>query len=204
MSADSTTECSFTIEEFRKDDPRLREFEIPEEGQQSSFSAFIRLVSGSDELEIEDVSLWNQFHLTDEDFNYLRAIGLKGKLRAVGWGTSGYAPYKARTLIVAQHQIREAIDLPQPDACEVIYYQVGDEWRRFPAEVPVLKKRFRLSIDPANENRTDIWQELYFGSKAGNGGGFTWERTSNKSGMKVGVKDRDLLAHRKNDFGGLV
>ena len=175
MSADSITECSFTIEEFRKGDPRLREFEIPEEGQRSSFSAFIRLVSGSDELEIEDVGLWNQFHLTDEDFNHLRAIGLKGKLRALGWGTSGNPPYKARTLFVAQHQIREAIDLPQPDACEVIYYQVGDEWRRFPAEVPVLKKRFRLSIDPANENRTNIWQELYFGSKAGNGGGFTWE-----------------------------
>ena len=175
MSADSITECSFTIEEFRKDDPRLREFEIPEEEQQSSFSAFIRLVSGSDELEIEDISLWNQFHLTDEDFNRLRAIGLNGKLRVIGWGTSGYAPHKARTLIVAQHQIREAVDLAQPDGCDVIYYQVGDEWRRFPVEVPVLKKRFRLSIDPANENRTNIWEELYFGSKAGSGGGFTWE-----------------------------
>jgi hypothetical protein len=77
---------------------------------------------------------------------------------------------------VARHQIREAIDLAQPDGCDVIYYQVGDEWRRFPADAPVLKKRFRLSIDPANENRTNIWEEAYFGSKAGSGGSFTWER----------------------------
>jgi hypothetical protein len=76
---------------------------------------------------------------------------------------------------VAQHQIKEAGDLPQPDGCEVIYYQVGDEWRKFPVEAPVLKKRFRLSIDRANENLTNIWHEASFGSKAGSGGGaFDW------------------------------
>ena len=177
MDEGSECECSFTIEEMRSDDPRLRQLlAIPEEEKQSSFSAFIQLISGSNGLEIEDVGLWNQFHLTDEDFNRLGTIGLKGKLRLIGWGTSGYAPYKARTLIVARHQIREAIDLAQPDGCDVIYYQVGAEWRRFPADAPVLKKRFRLSIDPANENRTNIWEEVYFGSREGSGGGFTWER----------------------------
>lgn len=172
---DSSTECSFTIEDMWKDDPRLREFEIPEEENQSSFYAPIQLLPGSDELEIEDVSVWNQCHLTDEDFNRLRAIGLKGKLRAAGWGALGDAPYEARTLIVLRHQIKEAVDLTQPDGCDVIYYQVGDEWQRYPAEVPVLKKRFRLSIDPANENLTNIWHEAYFGSEAGGGGGINWE-----------------------------
>jgi hypothetical protein len=90
---------------------------------------------------------------------------------------SGDAPYRTRTLIVAQHQIREAVDLPQPDQCEAIYYQVGDEWRKFPADAPTLKKRFRLSIDPANENLTNIWQEASFGSRFGGGGGINWERT---------------------------
>ncbi len=93
-----------------------------------------------------------------------------------GRGTSGHAPYRARTLIVARHQLKEAVDLPQPDNCEVIYYQVGDEWRRFPAAVPVLRKRFRLSIDRANAQLTNIWAEVYFGSDAGGGGGaFNWE-----------------------------
>ena len=184
MNEDRDLECSlssvdhFTIETTRKDqdDPRLREFlAIPEKEKQSSFSVCIQLIFGSDELEIEDVSLWNHLQLTDEDFNRLRAIGLKGKLRVIGGGTLGYAPYKARTLIVAHHQIKEAVDLAQPDGCDVIYYQLGDEWRKFPAEAPVLKKRFRLSIDPANENWTNIWEEAYFGSTAaGGGGGFTW------------------------------
>jgi hypothetical protein len=177
MAKEPDSECSFTIEEMRGDDPRLRQFfEIPEEGKQSSFHATIQLLPGPDDLEIEDVSFWNQCNLTADDFNRLQPLGLKGKLRVTGWGTSGHAPYRARTLIVARHQLREAFDLAQPDNCEVIYYQVGDEWRSLPAEVPVLKKRFRLSIDRANEKLTNIWAEVYFGSVGGCGGGaFNWE-----------------------------
>jgi len=175
MDEDSNSQYTFT-EMLQPGDPRLKPLlKIPEEENQSSFFATIQLVSGSNELEIEDVSIWNYCHLTNEDFNRLQAIGLKGKLRAAGGGTSGDAPYKARTLIVLQHQIKEAVDLPQPDGCDVIYYQAGDEWRRFPAEVPVLRKRIRLSIDHANENLTNIWQEASFDSWAGGGGGFNWE-----------------------------
>jgi len=181
MSDNLENECSFTssftIEEFRKDDPRLKEFEIPEEENQPSFDAIILLIPGSDELEIEDLGLWSQCYLTADDFSRLQSLELKGKLRAAGFTMLGDAPYRARTLIVAQHQIREAVDLRQPDQCEVIYYQVGDDWRKFPADAPTLKKRFRLSIDPANENLTNIWQEASFGSRFGGGGGINWERT---------------------------
>jgi hypothetical protein len=42
--------------------------------------------------------------------------------------------------------------------------------------VPVWKKRLRLSIDGANEQLTNIWVEVYFGSDDGGGGGaFNWE-----------------------------
>jgi hypothetical protein len=42
--------------------------------------------------------------------------------------------------------------------------------------VPVWKKRFRLSIDRANEQLTNMWAEVYFGSDDGGGGGaFNWE-----------------------------
>jgi hypothetical protein len=177
MSDNLENECSFTIEEFRKDDPRLKEFEIPEEENQPSFNAIILLIPGSDELEIDDPGLWSRCHLTADDFSRLLSLGLKGKLQAAGFTMLGDALYRARTLIVAQHQIREAVGLPQPDQCEVIYYQVGDEWRKFPADAPTLKKRFRLSIDPANENQTNIFQEASFGSRFGGGGGINWERT---------------------------
>ena len=178
MSNDPDLECSFNIVEMQRDDPRLKQIlEIPEEEKQPSFHATIQLIPGSDELEIEEVSVWNQFHLNGDDFTRLRSLGLKGKLRVTGFGTMGSAPYRARTLIVARHQIKEAVDLPQPDGCEVIYYQVGDEWWKLPAEAPVLKKRFRLSIDRANESLTNIWAEAYFGSDAGGGGGaFNWKR----------------------------
>lgn len=175
MDEDFSSANSFTITEFRKNDPRLKEFEIPEEENQPSFEATILLIPGSDQLEIEDADLWNQCHLTTDDFNRLQSLGLKGKLRAAGVGMLGNAPYRARTLIVAQHQITEAVDLPQPDQCEIIYYQVGDEWRKFPADAPTLKKRIRLSIDSANKNLTNIWHEASFGSRFGGGGGINWE-----------------------------
>jgi hypothetical protein len=71
---------------------------------------------------------------------------------------------------------RDLVDLPQSDQCEIIYYQVGDEWRKFPPAAPTLKKRIRLSIDPADENITNIWHEASFGSRFGGGGGINWER----------------------------
>ena len=178
MSDSGDIRCSFTIEEIGKDDPRLKQLrEIREEEQQAGFHAMIKLIPGTGELKIENVDIWNQFHLTEEDFNRLKSLGLKGSLRVTGWGALGYAPYKARTLIVARHQIKEAVDLPQPDDCEIIYYQMeDDEWRKFPPEAPVWKKRFRLSIDRANKNLTNMWVEAYFGSETGSGGGFNWER----------------------------
>jgi hypothetical protein len=182
MSADSveSTFASFTIEEIQQDDPRLKEIlEIPDEEKQSSFHVTIQLLPGSDQLEIEEMEglrFWLHCRLTVEDFNSLEALGLHGKLKVTGFCYSGQEPCSSRTLIVAQRQIKEAVDLPQPNNCQVIYYQVGDEWRKFPPEAPVLKKRFRLSVDPANPLRTSLWAEAYFGSDAGGGGGaFTWE-----------------------------
>jgi hypothetical protein len=175
----ASTGCSFTIEEFKKDDPRLMEFlEIPDEAQQASFHATIQLMPGSDVLQMENWGSWNAFNLTDKDFRHLQSLGLKGKLRVTGWGTSGHAPFKARTLIVARHQIRDSVDLPEPNNCEIVYLQVGDKWQKLPSDAPVLRRRFRLSIDPANDKLTNMWAELYFGSTMGGGGGggaFNWE-----------------------------
>lgn len=59
MDEDTDPGCSlwsvdhFTIKRMRKDedDPRLREYlAIPEKEKDSSFSAYIQLISGSDEL----------------------------------------------------------------------------------------------------------------------------------------------------------
>ena len=178
MNSDSN-ECLFTITEMRKDDPRLREYdELPEEEKQSSFHVALQLLPGSEKLEIEEMDLinWRDFKLTMADFTSLEALGLRGKLRVSGGGSSGEEPFTSRTLIVAQRPIKKPVDLPHPNNCEVIYYQVGDEWRKSPVDVPVLKKRFRLTPDPANQLLYYIWEEDYFGSDSGGGGGaFNWE-----------------------------
>ena len=98
------------------------------------------------------------------------------------YGCSGNEPFNSRTLIVAQHPIKEPVDLSQPNNCQVIYCQVDDDWKRFPADAPVLKKRIRLTTDPANQALFSMWVEAYFESDAGGGGGLfnwqNWPRTS--------------------------
>ena len=179
MSSDAT-ECSFTLTEIRKDDPKLKQyFELPKEETQSSFVATIQLLPGSDKLEIEEMDgqlAWGHSKLSMEDFTFIEALGLRGKLIASGCGCLGDEPFNSRTLIVAQHPIKEPVDLSQPNNCQVIYYQVGDEWRKFPADAPVLKKRMRLTTDPANQALFHMWVEAYFESDAGGGGGlFNWQ-----------------------------
>ena len=179
MSSDSS-ECQFTITEFRKDDPRLKEYDdLPEEEKQSSFVATIQLLPGSDKLEIEEMDgqlAWGDSKLSMEDFTSIEALGLRGKLIASGCNCSGGEPFNSRTLIVAQQPIKEPVDLSQPNNCQVIYYQIGDEWRRFPADAPILKKRIRLTTDPANQALFNLWVEAYFESDAGGGRGlFNWQ-----------------------------
>ena len=176
MNTDSSG-SQFSITELRKDDPRLKEFDdLPEEEKQSSFVATIQLLPGSDRLEIKEMEgAWGYSNLSVEDFTSIEALGLRGKLIASGYCCSGDEPITSRTLIVAQQQIKGPVDLPQPNNCQVIYYQVGDEWRKFPSDAPVLKKRFRLTIDPSSQSLFHMWTEAYFGSDAGGGGGlFDW------------------------------
>ena len=90
MAEAFSSEDCFTITEFRKDDPRLKEFlEIELQENQPSFMATVQLIPGSDELEIEDADIWMRCHLTTDDFNRLKSLGLKGKLRAAGVGMLG-------------------------------------------------------------------------------------------------------------------
>jgi hypothetical protein len=179
MSADSM-EAHFTITEIKKDDPSLKQYlELPEEEKQSSFVATIQLVPGSEGLEIEEMDgqlAWSSSKLSAGDFTALEALGLRGRLIASGFCCLGDEPLNSRTLIVAQHPIKEPVDLPQPNNCLVIYYQVGNEWRKAPEEAPVLKKRVRLTIDPSNQALFSMWVEHYFGSDTGGGGGlFNWQ-----------------------------
>jgi hypothetical protein len=181
MSTDSNG-CQFsqfTITEIRKNDPRLKKYdELPEEEKQSSFVATIHLLCGSDRLEIEEMDgqlAWGNSKLSIEDFASIEALGLRGKLIASGYTCLGEEPFTSRTLIVAQQQIKTPLELPQPNNCQVIYYQVGDEWRKSPEDAPVLKKRVRLTIDPSNQALFSMWVEDYFGSETGGGGGlFNW------------------------------
>ena len=174
MNQDCEIGDSFFIEEFEEGDGRDPPL-FPEETKKSIYCAQIQLLSGPDQLQIENINLWQRFMLTRQDYDRLQSLGLRGLLRIVGYTCLGEAPYKARALLVAQSQITGLVDLPQPDECEVIYYQVGDVWRKFPKGAPVLKRRFRLSIDPEHKNCTYVFTESYFGSDSGGGGRtFCW------------------------------
>lgn len=168
---------TFTITEFEKDDPGSDPYLAPPtEEDQPTFVANIQLLPGSDELEIEELGgslAWSSSNLTIDDFNALKALGLRGKLLASG--CHGDGDEHSRALIVAQERIKEPIDLQQPNNCYVIYYQDGDEWKKFPIDAPVLKKRIRLTVPHDEKGLFDIWVEADLYSGAGGGGGlFDW------------------------------
>lgn len=195
QSADLRAETEQLIEWMRRDMEHDGDESVEEsynrlyESQLGGFHATIQLIPGPDRLKTEDERMWKRFGLTAEDLARLQSLGLSGTLKVRGCGSSGHAPHRSRTLIVGRRQMREPVDLPQPDDCEVIYYQDGDEWKKFPPDAPVLKKRFRLKPDPENENRTLMWAEAYEGSDAGGGGGaFMWEEPSAARAARSGAE----------------
>jgi hypothetical protein len=178
MIMNDSTYDHFTLTRHEKDDPRLKQYlQPPTEEDQATFVATLQLLQGDNALQIEELDgqlAWSSSLLTAEDFSFLESLGLRGKLIASGC-CQPEEPYNSRTLIVAQERIKEAVDLPLPNNCRIVYYQVGDKWQKFPIDAPVLQKRIRLTVSQDKRSLFNMWVEADLFSGAGGGGGlFDW------------------------------
>lgn len=108
------------------------------------------------------------------DSRLLRDIGLSGELTFSGSSRHGGGGKTARAVIIMYQQLNEPVDLPQPDASEIIYVQKEGGWSRYPADAPVLDRTIRLWVDSGDPNRVTRYSvELFDGSRQG-GTLFTW------------------------------
>lgn len=128
---------------------------------------------GLEPLDIQEV-LANR--VSEDNLSQLKSLGFTGQLTyAGGSGVVGRGNKHARAIIIMQHQLKEPIDLHQPDGVEVIYIQTNDGWKMIPSDAPTLQRVIHLEAD----KRDPTWATLYSveradGSRQG-GTLFTWQ-----------------------------
>ena len=136
---------------------------------------FMRLEPGSESLSVGD-EVWGRYQLESGEVEKLRATGLKGLLQYNSGGSFGElvgckAEKQARAIIVGQRPIKRPVELAQPDGVNVIYYQIGNEWKMLPSDAPVLSRKILLR--PFKNRSTRFWVEHPLGSRQG-GTAFNW------------------------------
>jgi len=110
----------------------------------------------------------NYYGPLTKDLIQLKEIGLTGKLNFSSGGHYGEGNKSSRAIIVMQRQIKQAVDLPQPDGVTIIYIQdENNHWKRYPSDAPVLNRNIRLEVPANKPTLTDYWVELANGARQG-------------------------------------
>jgi hypothetical protein len=119
----------------------------------------------------QPLSVDGYYKLTESEISQLKAAGLTGKLNVRGMFTTGEGK-SVRAVIVMQHQLKENIDLAQPDGVNVIYIQYEDGWKKYPDDAPTLKRIMHLEKD-LQRNATTYMSDLASGGSEG-ADAFSW------------------------------
>lgn len=120
----------------------------------------VKWKSSLDPLTVQDSSNLNvpdNSRLSNEDMTNLESLGLSGQIDYAG--SSGFVGRgkPTRVLIVMQHQLKEPVELKQPNGVNVIYIQNEDGWKMYPSDAPTLERDIRLWAD----ERNPTWATLY-------------------------------------------
>jgi len=106
---------------------------------------------GSDKLTVRLASsshnLPDNFKVSDEKVGRLKSLGLVGEVAFNGGSGPTGRGEPASVLIVMQRQLKEPVELRQPDGVEVIYVQGENGWEMYPADAPTLPRTIRLWAD---------------------------------------------------------
>lgn len=131
---------------------------------------------GAEPLAFEDTEggpIFDKPRLTRDAMTILNSLALRGHLAFTGRAIYG-SGNPARVIIVMQRQVKEPVELLQPDGVTVIYVQDEDGWKMYPSDAPTLQRTIRVWPD---EN-DPTWETRYLvensdGSRQG-GTLFTW------------------------------
>ncbi len=107
--------------------------------------------------------------LTDPEFTLLVQSGLTGKVTTFSLDKYGNGNKSSTAIVVLQRPVASPVELPEPDACTVVYIQEADDWRRFPPHAPVLKRTIRLEPSRNDPGQSLLTVELPDGARQGFG-----------------------------------
>lgn len=135
---------------------------------------FLRQVESDGELSLVSTR-WDDWDELGVSVDELRVTGLRGALRFNSSTGIGNGPKTAQVIIIGRHQIGDPVELPQPDATKIIYYQSDEgEWIKHPPDAPTLARVIRLTV--ASHTDKDTWYDVEHVDGAVTGGtAFIWE-----------------------------
>jgi hypothetical protein len=86
------------------------------------------------------------------DIEQIRKSGITGSLSFDGGSRSGYGKI-SHAILIFQEPVSRPIELREPDATTVIYIQDGHNWKIFPSNARLLKRRIQLTRDASSGAR---------------------------------------------------
>jgi hypothetical protein len=110
-----------------------------------------------------------EFQLSNEEFQEMQAAGIKGKV-SVCMARAEYGKGKrSSVLILIQSAVSRPITLKEPDASNIVYFQTGGEWKKYPKDAPTLNRAIDLSPSQSDSLETQVFVELVTGARIGFG-----------------------------------
>jgi hypothetical protein len=127
---------------------------LPDREAQNIDVVFVKLAIGDNLVE--------SGVLTKFESDTFRQNGWRGKLSQGPQvaDSIGGVEKRARVLVVMTGPLEAIAELAEPDGTTVIYFQEGPNWRRYPPDVPVLKKK--IILRPLSSGNGISYEVRYF------------------------------------------
>jgi hypothetical protein len=119
-----------------------------------------------------------EFQLSTEELKEMQAAGIKGKV-SVDMAHAEYGSGKrGSVLILIQRPVSGPIMLKEPDASNIVYFQTGGEWKKYPKDAATLNRTIDLSPWRNDSAQTQVFVELVTGARLGFG--VRWPKSAAK------------------------
>jgi hypothetical protein len=131
----------------------------------------LKWMPSSEQLTVSNLTgnLQPDTRLTEADIELLKEAGVKGTVTKYSMGRYGNGTKSSRAIIVMQSPISVPVELPEPNATMVVYFQHGNTWQKHPANAPTLKRTIRIEPLHDDPKQSSVMVELSSGARQGFG-----------------------------------
>ena len=113
-----------------------------------------------------------EYQLSASEVKELQAAGIKGKVSVYAPRTGYGSGKRGSVLILIQAPVSGTVALKEPDASNIVYFQTGGKWRKYPEDAPTLNRAIVLSPFDSDPRQSELFVELATGARIGFGIGW--------------------------------